>query len=248
MSFIVFDLELNQDFSSLQKKSEGKRSLCPFEIIQIGAVKLDHELKTLAAFDRYIKPSIYEKINPFITELTGITTSQLQSEEPFSQVYEAFSEFISGSDPVFCSWGMSDIKELFSNVEEHGLSSKPLPRKFINLQPYVSLFFNYSTRNLLRLEYAVKAFNLPVIHSFHNAFGDAYYTAEIFRKIYNPFIQPKIYDSSFKITRPRQPKRTIDTNGLINQFEKMYDRKMTAEEQSIILLAYKMGKTNQFLK
>jgi hypothetical protein len=37
-------------------------------------------------------------------------------------------------------------------------------------------------------------------------------------------------------------------NSLIQQFEKMYDREMTKEEKSIIILAYKMGKTNQFLK
>ena len=247
MYFIVFDLELNQDFSSLQN-IDMKRSANLFEIIQIGAVKLDSELNTVSTFNRYIKPVIYKDISPFITELTGITTGQLQGEENFPEVYKSFIEFISGIDSVFCTWGMSDVKELFSNAEEHKLSSKLLPRKFINLQPYVSLYFNFSSKNLLRLEHAVKALSLSTSYDFHNALYDAYYTAEIFKKIYNPFIQPKIYDPAYKPVKLRQPKKIIDTEGLINQFEKMYSRKMTEEEQSIILLAYKMGKTGQFLK
>ena len=34
---------------------------------------------------------------------------------------------------------------------------------------------------------------------------------------------------------------------LIKQFEKMYKRKMSEEEKSIISLAYNMGKTRQFI-
>lgn len=247
MYFIVFDLELNQDFSSIQNPDE-KRAPLPFEIIQIGAVKLDSDFNTVGTFNRYVKPTIYSKVNPFITELTGITTEQLQSEEQFPGVYKEFTEFIDTADSIFCVWGTADIKELFRNAEKHNLSTKSLPRRFINIQPYVSLYFNYSPKNLLRLEHAVEALNIPADFKFHNAFYDAYYTAEIFKKIYNSFIQPKMYDPCAVPVRPRQPRRAIDTEGLMKQFEKMYDREMTDEEQSMIILAYKMGKTRQFLK
>ncbi|MDF2985077.1 MAG: polymerase [Eubacterium sp.] len=246
MNYIVFDLELNQDFSSLQPV--GKSARAPFEIIQIGAVKLDSELNIIETFNRYIKPIFYSRVNPFITELTGITTGQLQSEEQFPEIYSTFSEFVSRTDSIFCVWGVSDIKELFRNVENHHLSSKFLPTRYINIQPYVSLYFNFDPGNLLRLQHAVEALNIPIKHQFHNAFGDAFYTAEIFKKIYNSFMQPKHYDPSGLIIKPRQPRREIDINALIAQFEKMYSRQMTAEEKSIIMLAYKMGKTHQFLK
>ncbi|MHB8061492.1 MAG: 3'-5' exonuclease [Ruminiclostridium sp.] len=247
MYFIVFDLELNQDFSSLQNLYE-KRSSIPFEIIQIGAAKLDSEFNTVDTFNRYVKPTIFTEINPFITELTGITTEQLQSEEQFSEIFKAYTEFIAGTDSIFCIWGTSDIKQLFRNAEEHHLNSKLLPKRFINLQPYVSMYLNFPPKKLLQLQHAVEALNLQIKYSFHNAFYDAYYTAEIFKKIYNSFIQPKIYDPSCISNKPRQPKREIDIVGLLKQFEKMYARKMTEEEQSIVILAYKMGKTNQFLK
>jgi DNA polymerase III epsilon subunit-like protein len=247
MYYIVFDLELNQDVPSLQTLSD-KRSPSPSEIIQIGAVKLDSELNTVDTFNRYIKPTIYKKINPFITELTGITTGQLQSEEHFPEVYKDYSEFITGTDSIFCIWGTSDIKELFKNAEMHSLSSKPFPRRYINIQPYVSMYFNFPVKNLLRLEHAVEALSIPAKYAFHDAFYDAYYTAEIFKKIYNSFIQPKVYDPLYIAIKPRQPKRDIDINALHKQFEKMYDRKLTEEEQGMIILAYKMGKTHQFLK
>jgi len=247
MHYIVFDLEFNQDFSSLQS-FDKKRSQYPFEIIQIGAIKLDVNMNTVATFNRFVKPTIYTQISPFITKLTGISTEQLQIEELFPEVYKSYIEFIEDTDSVFCIWGMSDIKELFRNADYHQLNRKNLPRWFINLQPYVSIYFGLPATNLLRLQNAVEALSLPITYQFHSALSDAYYTAELFKAIYNSSIQPKLYDPSYVITRPRQQKREIDIDKLLQQFEKMYARIMTDEEQEIIKLAYKMGRTNQFLK
>lgn len=247
MSFIIFDLEFNQDVSSLQN-FDRKRSPYPFEIIQIGAIKLDLEFNTVGTFNRYVKPTFYTRINPFVTELTGITTEQLLTEEPFPEIYKAYATFINESDSIFCTWGMSDITELFRNVEYHQLSHRFLPKRVINLQPYVSMHFNLSQKNLLRLQHAVELLHIPITYAFHNALHDAFYTAEIFKKVYNSSIQPKPYDPSHRTIRPKHRIRVIDTDKLLQQFEKMYARKITEEEQEIIKLAYKMGRTIQFLK
>ena len=74
MYYIIFDLEFNQDSSSLQH-FDGKNTRAPFEIIQIGAIKLDVNFNTIDTFNRYVKPTFYKQITPFITELTGITLS-----------------------------------------------------------------------------------------------------------------------------------------------------------------------------
>jgi inhibitor of KinA sporulation pathway (predicted exonuclease) len=247
MHFIIFDLEFNQDFSSLQHFNQDK-SHSLFEIIQVGAVKLDSALNTVATFSRYVKPTFYTNISPFITALTGITTEQLAQEAPFPEIYEAYNKFIGNTDSVFCIWGMSDIKELFRNASYHHLNSSLLPKMFINLQPYVSMHLSLPVKKMLKLQHAVEALDIPVTYPFHNALHDAYYTAELFKKIYVPAIQPVLYNPLYVSVKPRPPKRVIDTDKLLQQFEKMYDRKMTSEEQSMILLAYKMGKTNQFLK
>jgi len=247
MNYIVFDLEFNQNISSLQD-FDKKGLQYPFEIIQIGAVKLDLEFNVIDSFNRYVRPSIYSSILPFITELTGITTEQLLAEKSFPEIYKEFVEFIDDPNSIFCIWGMSDIKELYKNVEYHGLNLKFLPRMFINLQPYVSLHMKFSQKKLMRLQHVVEMLEIPILNEFHNALNDAYYTSRLFKKIYNSSIQPKIYDPSFVNVRPRQRKRVIDIEGLLQQFEKMYERELNEEEKGMIILAYKMGKTNQFLK
>lgn len=58
MNYIVLDLEWNQS-------ADGKaytNSRIPFEIIQIGAVKLDENFSEISQFDRYIRPAVYTKL------------------------------------------------------------------------------------------------------------------------------------------------------------------------------------------
>jgi len=246
MHFILFDLEFNQDFPTLQN-FDNNRAQYPFEIIQIGAVKINAEYKTVDTFNRYIRPTFYSGINPFITGLTGITSEHLQNQAAFPEVFAAFSKFIAGVDAILCTWGMSDITELFKNAEYHQLCNASLPRMVINLQPYVSLHFKYPRNNLLRLQHAVELLNIPTTLRFHDAFGDALYTAEIFKKVYNLSIKPIHYDPSTKASPPKPKKMVIDIEKLIGQFEKMYAREMSKEEQEMIILAYKMGRTHQFL-
>ncbi len=119
---------------------------------------------------------------------------------------------------------------------------------FINLQPYVSKYLGISEKKLLGLQNAIEMLDIPITYNFHNALYDAYYTAEILKKIYTSSIQPRSYDPSYIKIRPIQRKKQIDYDSLIQQFRKMYERDMTEEEQEMIKLAYKMGKTHQFLK
>jgi hypothetical protein len=100
------------------------------------------------------------------------------------------------------------------------------------------------------LKNAVEMLDIPLETKFHNAFYDAWYTAEIFKKINNDQIKPSVYalSKNEKIAKDQVRKTTLDKDKLIMHFEKTFNRKMTMEEQSIIKLAYKMGKTNQFQK
>lgn len=247
MQYIVLDLEFNQDFLSLSKNAPNLTRY-PFEIIQIGAVKLNDNLKTIRSFNHLIKPSLYTEINPSITTLTGITTKQLQNEEPFPVVYADFLEFLGNTDSILCTWGKTDIKELYSNTALHHLDVTKLPNRYINLQPLASLHFHLPVNKLMRLQAAVEALNIPISDTFHDAFHDALYTAKIWKKLYHPAIQPQIYNPNVTVIKIRQPKKILNLTKLVQQFEKMYQRSMTQEEQDMIKLAYHMGKTNQFME
>lgn len=246
MNYMVFDMEFNQDFTSMPNMEENIRY--PFEIIQIGAIMLDSDFHKISTYNCFIKPDIYDKVSPYITELTGITTEQLFSGTTFIEAYKMFTELFSRSDTVFCVWGMSDIKELYRTAEYYYLDTKQLPRLFINIQPYASVYLGLPFKKLLKLKHVVEALNIPMSKEFHNALSDAYYTSEIFKIIYTPSMKTNVYDPNFIKRKRIQKKQVIDFDNLIKQFEKMLERDMKEEEKNMITLAYKMGRTGQFLK
>ena len=55
MNYIVLDLEWNQGSTSPSVTGTP----VPFEIIEIGAVKLDENFRKLSTFRRVIKPVVY---------------------------------------------------------------------------------------------------------------------------------------------------------------------------------------------
>jgi inhibitor of KinA sporulation pathway (predicted exonuclease) len=245
MTYIIFDLEFNQ---ANNKIGENSNSQCPFEIIQIGAYKLNSDLKEIGTFDRLVKPSLYEQIHPFIKELTNINQSQLDDASPFSDVLKAFTTFIGDTDTIFGVWGMGDIKELYKNILYHNLQDQFVLNQYINIQKYTSLHFHLPKGKYIGLRNAVDFLNIPLSKSLHDAFNDAYYTKEIFKKLEMHQVKPTFYDptqfNTMETIRP--PKKKTDIHGLLQQFEKMYERKLTEEEKSMIILSYKMGLTQQF--
>lgn len=248
MNFIVFDLEFNQNISALANSHKSdERSSYPFEIIQVGAVKLDEVLNVTGTFNRLVKPTIYSSILPFITNLTGIETEHLTDKKTFPDIFAEFIDFAE-DDAVLCMWGMSDIRELFRNSSYHGLDMALLPKRYINLQHYASAHFNSAGKKPMKLQHVVELMNIPVSSDFHDALNDAYYTAEIFKRLYNSSVEIKEYDPHYVKPRISQPRKKLDTEALIKQFEKMYQRELTPEEKSMIILSFKMGKTGQFLK
>ena len=253
MHYIVFDLEFNQDpdslmLPSLLPDSPDRKGKYPLEIIQFGAVKLDEKFNTVGTFSRLVKPSIYSRISDFITELTGITTDSLESEQTYSQVYKEFIEFVNEPEVVLCIWGMTDMKELIRNAIYHKLDEKLLPNRYINIQPLTSVHLGQSRRKPLGLKYCVEALNIHVSYVFHDALNDALYTAEVFKKVHTSEVKPRRYDQAVALKAIRPPKMTLDFPMLISQLEKMFSKEMTVEEKEIIRLAYHMGKTGEFLK
>ena len=59
MNYIVLDLEWNQSPDG----KEGQTRHLPFEIIEIGAVKLDQNRKRAGEFHRLVKPQVYDELH-----------------------------------------------------------------------------------------------------------------------------------------------------------------------------------------
>lgn len=244
MNYIIFDLEFNQQHPD-DIKDDNKPELL-FEIIQIGALKLDSKFNTISTFNHLIKPNIHTKIHPYVENLTKITEDELNKSLDFKNVYNEFIKFIGNNDSILVVWGISDIKELLKNIEFNKLSISPIPQKYIDIQSYATKLFKLPKGQKIGLKKAVENLNITVDGEFHDAFFDAHYTTEVFKSIYNKKITPKIYNKTLQ-KRPKVKKEKLDSNALINEFEKIYNRKMSKEEIQIIRLAYFMGKTKQFI-
>lgn len=247
MNYMVFDLEFNQSFDFMDKITERSNPNFPFEIIDIGGLKLDKDFNIISTFNKLVKPTLYKKLHPFVKRLTSISQDSLNMAKSFIEVYKLFCEFISDVN-ILCVWGELDIRELIRNIEYHNLDSSIIPRQYINVQHYATQYLNSPHGKNIGLGNAIRLMNIPTEHEYHKAFNDAYYTLEVLKKINNINIKPITYNhtSNVKPKRKYCPKTTLDKNALMSQFEKMLSRQISPEEQLIIELAYKMGHTNQF--
>ncbi|MGL5694235.1 MAG: exonuclease, partial [Peptostreptococcaceae bacterium] len=167
----------------------------------------------------------------------------------FPQVFKDFKKFISSKKTVLCVWGTGDLKELYRNINYHDISLKSLPKSYINIQEHATKYFNNPAGKSIGLQNAISILGLEENKSYHDALNDAYYTARVFVNINNPSIVPDVY--IYTPVKPNQSKRKqkkeIDYDNLFKEFQKILDRELTKDEKKIVDLAYKMGKTNQFI-
>ena len=103
MNYIVFDLEWNQ--SPGGKKYSNSR--LPFEIIEIGAVKMNEQREVVDVFQRLVKPQVYNWIHDSIHEVIHVDYKDLADGVPFQQAVREFLKWC-GEEYVFCTWGNQD--------------------------------------------------------------------------------------------------------------------------------------------
>lgn len=193
MNYIVLDLEWNQSTDNHEVKE------LDFEIIDIGAIKLNRERTMVSEFNRLVKPQVYHKLHYVTSKLIHMQMKELERGEPFPDVMKDFLSWC-GEDVIFCTWGPMDLTVLQKNMKYYGM--KPLsggPVKFLDVQKLFSLD-REDGKSRKSLEYAVDFFRLPKDIPFHRAFGDAYYTAKVMAKLrdsvfgnfsYDVFVPPQ---------------------------------------------------------
>ncbi|MFR6582679.1 MAG: exonuclease domain-containing protein [Ruminococcus sp.] len=97
MNYIVFDLEWNQN-------PDGRRhpdSRLPFEIIEIGAVKLNEKREIVDTFQCLIKPKVYHWIHDSIHEVIHVDYHELENGIPFPRAIRRFSGMVRRGVPFF---------------------------------------------------------------------------------------------------------------------------------------------------
>ncbi len=176
MNYIVLDLEWNQG-SALTENPD-----IPFEILEIGAVKLNENKEIVDSYDRFICPVVYKKIHFMTQKIIRISMKDLEAEEPFPAVMDDFLKWC-GEPVIFCTWGSLDLTQLQFNMKFHGM--EPLsngPIEYLDVQKLFSLYYE-DGKSRRSLEHAVEVLDISKTGDFHQADSDARYTAIIFQSI-----------------------------------------------------------------
>ncbi len=185
MHYIILDLEWNQplSYNSSAYRAVGGRLL--FELIQIGAVKLNERLEIVDTFNQLIQPTHYVKLHPRIRRITGISQEDLCDKPQFAEAAGRFHGWC-GEDAALLTWGCDDISVLQQNLDFFECGSLPFPNFYDMQRLYGELVGD--TKNRAGLKAAMEHYEIEPDETlpFHNALNDAYYTALVFQKFPEP--------------------------------------------------------------
>lgn len=179
MNYIVLDLEWNQSNTGLEKTV----ARLPFEVIEIGAIKLNEGSVMISEFSELIKPEVYHEMHQITSRLIHLQMQELERGKPFEEVAKRFFEWCGEEAYRLCTWGGMDLTELQRNMRYYNM--EPLsdgPIAFYDVQKLFSLAFE-DGKSRKALEYAIDFLKIEKDIPFHRAFSDAYYTAEILKRI-----------------------------------------------------------------
>ena len=178
----MFDLEWNQ----ASGRSESVPGM-PFEIIEIGAVKLDSDFQEIDTFRGVVKPVVYPHIHFRTYEVINIGIDELRKEgTPFRKACGAFLSwcFKDGETPRFCTWGEADTVQLQRNIRYYQMNSPfPYPFLYYDVQKLYSLDKGVGRQKVYPLDEAVSELGIETSELFHRALDDAQYTAKVLQRI-----------------------------------------------------------------
>lgn len=224
MNYIVLDLEWNQC-------AEGKAYSCvdvPFEVIQIGAVKLNEHFDVVAQYDRYVKPALYKKLHAKVEEILGITMEEILAKgQDFDDVVRDFLNWC-GEDYIFCTWGGTDLIELQRNMNFYRVDYRfPKPFLFYDLQKLYSICFS-DGKSRITLQHAIEELQLEEAGNYHSAGADAEYAAMIMKRL--DFERVKKYYSVDTYRIPVNKREEIYLN--FESYGKYISRGFTTRERA----------------
>jgi inhibitor of KinA sporulation pathway (predicted exonuclease) len=197
LQYIIMDLEWNQPISLYSSVYKRVGDILQFELIQIGAYKLDENRRLKASFCTNIKPTCYKKLHPRIKRITGIRQEGLELAPDFAEAMKNFLDWC-GEDFMLFTWGDDDISILAQNLNFYKFDTKKMPPIYDLQRLFGSI--NGDSKNRLGLRKAMDMYNIKpsIDHPFHCAVDDSYYTALIFQQM------PEDLDYAACQTRPKQ--------------------------------------------
>lgn len=179
MHFIVFDLEWNIPGRANRVSDEDRQAL-PFEIIEIGAVKLNENLEIINKFSVTVRPKLYPILSGHVAAVTRRLQQSMRTGVPFEDAARDFLDWC-GDDYMLCTWSESDPPVLKQNLAYYGFSEE-LQAPCLDVQ---YLFDEVIEQAGIQrsVEYALDFLDIEKSRPFHQAVQDAWYTGRILQAI-----------------------------------------------------------------
>jgi inhibitor of KinA sporulation pathway (predicted exonuclease) len=219
-NYIVFDLEWNQGEAPVTANDKTLN----FEIVEIGAIKLNEKRQKIGEFSRLVKPQVHTQMHKITGKLIHLSMEDLENGDLFQDAAKDFLEWC-GEDPKFCTWGPLDLREFQCNLDFFGLpllSDRPLA--FYDVQKLYSLSFD-DGKSRVSLSTAAEERQINLDYPFHRALADAAYTAEIFRLINEKTLKRISFDT---YVTPKTKKQEIKI--VFDNYEKYISREFDTKE------------------
>jgi len=178
--YIIIDLEWNQPLSHMSSAFRRVGDRLMFEMIQIGAVKLDERRCMVGSFSTLITPAFYMKLHPRIHRITGISQEDLADAPRFGEALERFVSWC-GDDFILLTWGSDDVSVFQQNLDFFKVKSA-LPPFYDLQQLYATLHEEGKQHKGLQAALNYYEIQPSEEHPFHSAVDDAYYTALVFQR------------------------------------------------------------------
>ncbi len=182
--YVIVDLEMNpisKQYWEVRKKLRG-------ETIEIGAVKLDETLSVVDRFHCYVKPRYNPEITSYITELTGISTLDLNASHPFEEAIAQFEAWIGRDVPASVySWSTADLEQLRRECRQKEVPFPENMNDWIDFQPIYAEAMHYEKPGRqMALHTAAEQFGIRLDDKkVHSALYDAEITTELFTHVFS---------------------------------------------------------------
>lgn len=181
MNYVIIDLEWNGTYV---KKVHGFFN----EIIEIGAVKLDANMREIDRFQAIIKPAVSKKLTKLVTDLTSITDEELTDGGTFTGAMAAFKRFLGKEETVILTWSTTDLLVFLENYRYFCKTDTiPFMTAYVDLQAYYQKIADIPLAQQPGLSKAAEALSIneeDVAH--HRALDDSVLSGRILQKVYDP--------------------------------------------------------------
>ena len=183
--FFVVDFE----FTQYTKPTGKPRAFFP-EIIEIGAVRIDHDsFEITGHIEEFVKPHFFPKQAAESMEFCMITESDMENAIDFSDMLNLLTTLYAPGETFFVSWGNSDFSVIDKGCERHSLKNPILFEDYLDLAAAYKLM--KGDRLTTGLSKAVEELNISADGFGHTAYDDAVNTGKVLVKLLSDGWRPE---------------------------------------------------------